>query len=393
MQSRKLKDLSIIFLLNIAIVLVLWLPHILSLNNFYNLDFSNGFNTIFRNYDGIEYIIIAKSGYNPQIIQQLPQQLPSIYYAAHFPGYSLLILAFAPLLGFLKSMLFVSWLFTLLSSIIFYLLIVKNKLSDHPLFLSFLFLVLPARWLIVHSVGSSEPVFIFFILNSIYFFMDFVKSNKFKFLILAGILGLFAQITRPPGILLFISYGIYMLYVFIKAGEQSLSKRFGNLVISSLPLLLIPLGLILIFYQYSQSTISYGDFWAYFHTGDNIHLTFPPFQVFDKNQPWVGDIWLEDIVYILLIGFAGALTLWKKGLYPMSFFVFVYMIASSMVVHRDISRYVLPVFPFILIAFEKFLTSKEFKIVTIILLLAIYLYSQNYILSNTAPIPNPVLFD
>ena len=138
---------------------------------------------------------------------------------------------------------------------------------------------------------------------------------------------------------------------------------------------------------------TYGDFWAYFHSGDNIHLTFPPFQVFNKHQFWVGDIWLEDIIYIFILGFLGGITLLKQKLHLLAFFVLTYLAAASLVAHRDISRYLLPVAPFILIAFEKVLTSREFKIILPILLLAIYLYAQNFLLTNIAPIPNLPLFN
>ena len=85
--------------------------------------------------------------------------------------------------------------------------------------------------------------------------------------------------------------------------------------------------------------------------------------------------------------------LWKRKLYPMAFFVLTYLTAAIFVAHRDISRYILPVTPFILIAFEKVLTSKEFKIILPIIALAIYLYAQNFILSNTAPIPNLEIYN
>jgi len=77
----------------------------------------------------------------------------------------------------------------------------------------------------------------------------------------------------------------------------------------------------------------------------------------------------------------------------MAFFVLIYLAASTLVAHRDISRYLLPIFPFILIAFEKVLTTREFKIILPIILLAIYLYSQNFILANIAPIPNLEIFN
>lgn len=377
-MTKTVKDLVIITLFVIVSTIFVWLPHILALPNLWGLNFSAGFATIYRNFDGLEYVIIAKSFYDPATIESLPAGLGANYFASHFPGYSILIALFAPILGYLKSMLFVSVLFTIFSVWAFYLLVSEFKLSSKPLFLSILFLILPARWLIVHSVGSSEPVFIFFIIMAIYFFMKFEESKKFWHIFLAGFLGLLAQLTRPPGILLFIAL---LLFVFIK-GTANRLKYF--------PLILIPVGLLGIFYIYSQT---YGDFWAYFHSGDNIHLTFPPFQVFNKNQFWVGDIWLEDIIYIFILGFLGGMLLIKQKLYPMAFFVFTYLVASIFVAHRDISRYILPITPFVLIAYERVLTSREFKIILPLILLAIYLYAQNFILANTAPIPNLTPFN
>lgn len=379
--SKTIKDLTIILLLTLALTVLVWLPHILALPNFWGLSFKEGFSTIYRNFDGLEYVIIAKSFYDPGVIASLPQSLPANYFASHFPGYSILINLFAPFLGFLKSMLFVSLASTILAAWAFYFLIRNFKLSFHPLFLSFIFLILPARWLIVHSVGSSEPTFIFFIITAIYFFMKFEQSNKIPYLLWAGVWGLLAQITRPPGILLFIALALYVVWRFRKGWFEQL-KYF--------PLALIPVGLLGIFYIYSQT---YGDFWAYFKSGDNIHLSLPPFQIFNKFQFWVGDIWLEDIIYIFILGFLGGILLWKKKLYPLSFFVLTYLGAATLIVHRDISRYILPATPFILIAFEKVLTSKEFKLILPFILLAIYLYTQNFILQNTAPIPNLNLYN
>lgn len=376
-MSRSIKDCLTLIFITLAITFLIWLPHLLVLPNFWGLSFKEEFSTIYRNFDGLEYVIIAKTFYNPGLIATLPQSLPATYFASHFPGYAILISFFAPFLGFLKSMLFVSLASTILATWAFYFLVRNFKLSSHPLFLSLAFLILPARWLIVHSVGSSEPTFILFIILAIYFFMKFEQAEKFMYIAMAGIFGLLAQITRPPGILLFIAL---LLFIFIKGTNR----------LKYFPLILIPLGLLGVFYLYS---LTYGDFWAYFKSGDNIHLTFPPFQVFNRDQFWVGDIWLEDIIYTLTLGFLGGVILLKRKLYILAFFVLTYLLASTLVVHRDISRYILPIAPFILIAFEKVLTSKEFKIILPIILLAIYLYSQNFILANTAPVPNLQLFN
>lgn len=381
-MRNKFKDLTVLGILAVILNFLVWLPHLLSLPNFWGLDFSAGFNTIYRNFDGLEYVAIAKSFYNPDILGQIPLSLPSSYYASHFPGYAVLINTFAPILGYLKSMLLTSLIATILAVWAFYLLLKDFKLTEKPLLLSIIFLILPARWLIVHSVGSSEPLFIFFAILSIYFFMKFEHAGKAANILLAGFFGMLAQITRPPGILLFIAFSLYLLWKY----RLSVSKIIARII----PLSLIPFGILGIFFLFSQTL---GDFWAYFHSGDNIHLTFPPFQVFNQNQFWVGDIWLEDIIYIFIIGSLGGILLLKQKLYIPAFFVMTYLAAGALIAHRDISRYLLPVFPFVLIAFEKILTSREFKIILPIIAAAIYLYAQNFILGNTAPVANPVLFN
>lgn len=390
LKNQTLINLFLISLFVIITTILVWLPHYLFLPNFWGLNFENGFNTIYRNYDGLEYIVIAKTFYDPILIAALPQSLPANYYAAHFPGYALLILIFAPIFGALKSMLFVSIVSTILSAWAFFFLVRDFKLTQHPLFLTLIFLILPARWIIVRSVGSSEPLFILLVILSLYFFMKFEAVQKIPFIFASAFFGALAQFTRPPGALLFIALGLYILFMaFNNLKKDSFKNVFLNLF-KYMPLLLIPLTLLGIFYWYS---IAYNDFWAYFHSGDNIHLVFPPYQVFNKGQFWVGEIWLEDVVYILILGFLASITLFKKQLLPLAFFTLTYLTASSLVAHRDISRYLLPIAPFAIIAFEKTLTSREFKIVLIIVAFALYLYTQNFLIQNVAPIPNPTYFD
>lgn len=384
------RDILILTGLNILTAFLIWLPFYLRINNFLGLNFSNGLDTIYRNFDGLEYVIIAKTFYQSNLIAHLPQSLPAIYYAAHFPGYALLMLPFAPILGFLKSMVFISLLFTTLSSIAFYYLVKDLKLSQHPLLLSIIFLILPARWLIVHSVGSAEPIFIFFTISALYCFLKYELNKKYQFIIYSAIFGMLAQITRPPGILLFIALVFYLIWQIFQKREKNILRRTISTAVTYSPLLLIPATLLGVFYWY---LLTYHDFFAYFHSGDNIHLTFPPYQVFNKNQFWVGSIWLEDIIYISILGFLGGVMLLKQKLYPLAFFVLTYLGASILIAHRDISRYILPISPFVLIAFEKVLVSKEFKIVLAIVALAIYLYAQNFLIANTAPVPNPEIFN
>lgn len=388
-MSKTVKDLSFICAFVLTSTLLIWLPYLLKIPNFWGLNFSHGFETIYRNFDGLEYIIIAKTGYSPEILKTIPQFLPEKYYASHFPGFSIIIYLFSFVFGYLKSMLLVSLIFTITSAAAFYFLVKDFKLTTQPLFLTLVFLILPARWIVVRSVGSAEPMFIFFTLLTFYFLLKALQNGLRPGLIfLSAITAVFATLTRPPGVLIALSILIFLIWQTTIVKEKTFLKI--KYLLSFYPFLLVPLTLLGIFYWFGASL---GDFWAYFHSGDNIHLVFPPFQVFNINQYWVGTAWLEDVVYIFILELFGGLLLLKQKMYPIAFFVLTYLLASFFVAHRDISRYTLPITPFVIIAFEKVLVSREFKIVLVILSLAIYLYTQNFILTNTAPVPNLSAFN
>jgi len=371
------RDLIILILATLASTLLIWLPFIIGL--------SQGMLTVFANYDGPNFIVIAKTLYNKELIRasfSLP--IPLEYYPAHLPGYPFLIKFFDFFFPGTWSMLISTLITTIAAVLIFYLFIKKFKLSTSPFFLSLLFLFLPARWLVVRSVGSPEPLFIFALLASFYFFKSALSpvsenliSNKkiitIDFL-LAGIFGALAQITKTPGILLFLAYGVWLMVLAIK------KKKF---VYQAWPLLLMPLSILGVFVFYYFQT---GDFLAYFHSGDNFHLVFPPFQAFATGRNWLGDFWLEDMVYVYLFGALTVVLLFKQKLYDLATFALIFFTATLFVAHRDLSRYSLPLMPFALIAFAPFLEKKEFKIVFLIVLIPIYFYAINFILHNTAPI-------
>src|SRR3989344_1806091 len=138
-MSKRVNHLILIATFVIISTFAVWLPHLLELQSFWGLNFSKGFNTIYRNFDGLEYIVIAKTFYNPSLIAGIPQELPAGYFAAHFPGFPLLIALFALLLGFLKSMLFVTMLSTIAAAIAFYFLVKDFKLTSNPLLLTLIF--------------------------------------------------------------------------------------------------------------------------------------------------------------------------------------------------------------------------------------------------------------
>ena len=372
--KKSWRDFLIISLISLASTALIWLPFFLRLPRFWNINLpTGGMATIMKNFDGLYYVVIAKSLYHPEIIKNLvPFDLPVIYYAAHFPLYPLLIRIGSLAINSLWSMLSISVLAGLLSALVFYLFLKEFKLSKEPLWLTIIYLLFPARWLIVRSVGSPESLFILFLLLSFYFFK---KKNWW----LAGGFGALAQLTKPPGILLFLAYGIYLLWQNWQSIKEDWQTKLSQLIKTYAPLFLIPLALLAVSLYYLYI---YGDFFAYFHSGDNIHLFWPPLQIFNAAAAWVGTYWLEEAIYIYLIGILGVIYLFKQKRDDLAIFAAIFYFTTLFISHRDISRYSLPMLPFILIAFDKFLVRKEFKIALAIIILPIYLYAINFIAGN-----------
>lgn len=364
------------FLILVAFALVptflIWLPFFFRISPFWKIPLpQNGIATIVANYDGPLYLVIAKTFYNPELIKanfQFP--LPIEYYASHFPLFPLLIKTFSfltsvtNLAGFPYSMLLVTLASSILAIYFFYRL-AKDYLDEkRALFLTFIFSIFPARWLVVRSVGTPEPLFLAALIASIYYF----KNKKY---LAAGIWGAIAQLVKPPGIILFFAFLLSTL----------ISKNYKK----AWPIVFIPLALIPVFILFG---IQLKDFWAYFHSGDNIHLFFPPFQIFNYSAPWVGTFWLEEIIFVYLIGAVGIIKLWQKKESVLFYFTGLFFIISLFISHRDIVRYSLPMAPFLLIAFSETLVKKEFRIVLCLIAIPIYLFSLAFISQNVMPISN-----
>lgn len=353
-----MKKILLLWTIVISSTIVVWLPFLKA----------HRMNNVFANYDGPNYIVVAKCWYNKDCIgKNFSLPLPLEYYPAHLPGYPFLISIFDRFLPGWYAMLFVNIVATGSMTTILYLLLASLKIKS-AMFLSLVSLFLPARMLILRSVGSPETLFIALILVSILFFRK-------KSYLLAGLSLAVAQTIKTPAILLFIAYGLHIL----------IHDNFKPIKwIKKWPLLLGPLVILPIFWFFKQQT---GNFLAYFHSGDNFHLTFSPFQTFISSRSWLGDFWLEDIVYIYLLGGLAIAYLFKKYKYDIIvIFPAIFYLTTLFVAHRDISRYSAPLYPFWIIAFADLLKKKEFKTVFLILLPAVYLYAVNFINYNVAPI-------
>jgi Gpi18-like mannosyltransferase len=380
-MKTKLKALWPIILMSLVPTFLIWLPFFLRLESFWTIPLpQNGMATIVANYDGPLYIVIAKTLYNKALITtNYAFSLPAEYYAAHLPLFPWLIRAFSSILGYPYAMLGITLTSSVLALYFFNKLALQFvKEKNDALWLTFVFSILPARWLIVRSVGSAEPLFVAAIIASIYYF----RNKKYWY---AGIWGVVAQLIKSPGILLFIAYAFAIIAPHInKLATTSINKWAKILSLKKVyPLILIPISLLGVFVYYQ---FVFNDFWAYFNSGDNIHLFFPPFQIFNYSAPWVGTFWLEEIIFVYLIGLMGLIKLFKQKAGAIAWFVGIFFTSILFVSHRDIIRYSLPIIPFLILAFSKTIIKKDFKIVMCVLAVPIYLFSLAYISQNVMQI-------
>ena len=380
-MQKKFNSFLPILAISILPTLLIWLPFFLRIKNFWTIPLpSEGMASIVSNFDGPLFIVVAKSLYNPEVIKSFPLNLPVEYYAAHFPLFPILIRTFSSFVGYPYSMLLVTMASSFLALFFFNKLACQYLNKKDALFLTAVFSIFPARWLVVRSVGSAEPLFVASVIASIYFF----KKKKY---LLAGIWGGIAQFCKSPGILLFLSYISFLIFPRLKEiATTNFSTWIKKIKINQkLPLLLIPLSLLLVFILYA---ITYKDFFAYFNSGDNVHLFFPPFTIFNYSAPWVGTFWLEEIIFIYLLGGLALSKFLTKEKGIITWFFAFFFVSTLFVSHRDLLRYSLPLVPFALIAFRETLIKKEFRYILAFLTVPIYLFSLAYISQNIMPIGN-----
>lgn len=379
-MPTKIKLILVITLLALIPTILLWIPFAIRVKTFWSIPLpQNGMATIVSNYDGPLFLVVAKSLYNKEIIKGMTNfLLPTEYYAAHFPLYPLLIKFFAPLFGFPYAMLTVTLLSSILALFFFNKFINQYLNKKDALWATFIFSIFPARWLIVRSVGSAEPLFVASIIASVYFF----QNKKYLY---AGLWGVIAQLTKSPGILLFTAFLGYIIFKEARriALKEVVKSIKGIEMIKYLPILLIPLSLLSVFVFYK---IRMNDFLAYFHSGDNLHLFFPPFQIFNYSAPWVGTFWLEEIIFIYLAGALGVMRLIGKREGVLSWFTGIFFLTTLFVAHRDLMRYFLPIVPFLFAAFSDLITKREFKVAMVIITIPIFLFTLAFISQNAMPI-------
>lgn len=316
---------------------------------------------VWENFDGLYYVVVAKTWYDKTAIANLFSfPLPLEYYPAHFPLYPALIwlTANTGLVTHPSAMLVVNLIASAVVAVGMVWLAKQYQWGKEPVWFGIAWLFWWPRMWAVRSVGSPEILFIGLVIASLYFF----DAKKYWWSAIAGSL---AMLTKSPGILLFVAYGL----LFRK---------------KSWPVVLIPITLVTLFGFYYVRT---GDFWAYFHSGDNIHLQALPFKVFDASQPWVGTWWLEEIMWIYLVGGIGVYKAWQKNRVWGTFGA-IFLASIMFVSHRDVSRYALPLVPVVLFGLAELLDKRAVRVALVLATIPALAYTVNFMMYNFAPVPN-----
>jgi hypothetical protein len=308
---------------------------------------------ISRYLDGPLYIYVAKTLY--VVPAQTPLDLPGYYFACHLALFPVLIRLFSSM-GYQQAMLFIVIVSSTLAVLIFYMLVKEFKYSVDPFWLSIVFIFFPSRWLLYHSIGAAEPLFIMLVLASLYCFK---KDWALAACLIAGL----ATITKIFGLLLFVSYVALFIY----------KKQYRRLPYA----LFIPafLGVNFLIYQFI-----YGDFLAYFKWNGSFMSIVPFMDFFSsalKGQTDQAELFMA--IYVLYI--LGALRLRK---HPELFAVALpFALFMAFVWHPDISRYLLPIAPLaLLIGFDDIICRKEFKWIFPLIVIFGFIYCWGIIPTN-----------
>lgn len=312
---------------------------------------------LFRYWDGPNYLYVARTLYDiPADHPFTPYNTTPAYFACHLPLYPLLIRLFSYAMGYTGGMIAVTLLCTGLATVLFYYLLRESQAVVNPFWSALISLYLPMRWMIYHSVGATEPLFLCLVFGSM---LSFLRKNYALAFVLCGL----SATTRIVGAL----FGLAYLLVLIH------EKRWKLMPL--LALIPVPLFATFSFYAYR-----FGDFWAYFSWNSKL-LNPMPMQVLinfaGNNNTQHAELYL--IMYVVYG--AGVFLLWR---WPLFFwYSLVFYIFNLFIFHEDLSRYYIPIAPLALIvAYDKVLSQRAFKLIFPLLVIGIYLYSWPLVEKN-----------
>ncbi len=317
---------------------------------------------IHRYWDGPPYMYIAMTLYDvPEDHPFTGHGLPRNYFANHLPAYPMLIRALTPLsLGsYPAAMILATLLSSVAAAVLFYEVLKAYALVVSPLWTAILFSFVPARWLIYHSVGATEPLFLCFV------FAAFLVLERGRPVSVVTFVAL-ASLTRFTGVLLIPIFAL--VYAERRQWRRSAMMGLGGLGLLSL----------FTFYHFV-----FGDFFAYFnwnaeHQSRIIAAPFAKFRAYAATNQFLST---ELFIWMFVAYGAGTLALWRHR--AVFIYAAVYFLFCTLISHRDLPRYLSVVAPFsLLVGFDPVLSRPAVRWALPLAMLLSYVYAWGYIPFN-----------
>ncbi|OIO23916.1 hypothetical protein AUJ65_02585 [Candidatus Micrarchaeota archaeon CG1_02_51_15] len=350
-----MKHCALIGAAAVLAMLAVWSPFLLDDNA----------DAISRYWDGPSYVTVAYSLYAADNAVYSAYSLKPVFYAAHFPAYPLAIRALS-FMGYFNAMLLATAFFTVLACTAFYFLAREYAQPDAAFLLSLLFTVFPARWLLYHSVGATEPLFIFAAIASVYF----LRKKSFGACAAFAVL---ATLTRVNGVLLFPAF-IVALWL---QDRRSLNAK----TLAWLSLIPVSFACLLCFHW-----LQFGDFFAAFQVNAGYA------QGFLSSITAYGGAQAGELTVLLFAAYAaGVARLWQRKRFELCLVAIVFIFPILFLAHNDASRYLLPAAPFaLLLAFDDVLAPllkrKSFWLAVALYVAAALVYCWNVLPQNLMPL-------
>jgi hypothetical protein len=294
-----------------------------------------------RYWDGPHYMYVARTLYHvPADHPFTVYGLPPAYFASHFPGYPLLIrgLTLVTAGSYPVAMILATLLSAVGAALLFHEVLRRYDLVVSPVWTGALFAVIPPRWILYHSVGASEPLFLCAIFAAL---LALRAERPWRVaLFLAA-----ACLTRVVGVV-FVG-GFVLLYL--------IRRQWLRAAMMALPLVAVA-GL----FAFYGSV--FGDPLAAFrwNVGERGMLGMVPYAgVFLPEK--LGNFRAAELYVILHLTYAygtACLRRHRDILVP----TLVYLVFATFLVDRDITRFLLPIAPFaLLVGLDDVLSRPTFR--------------------------------
>ncbi|HEX7252012.1 MAG TPA: hypothetical protein VF376_03950 [Thermoanaerobaculia bacterium] len=289
-------------------------------------------------WDGPSYMMIAHDFYEVRPGNPLaPDVTQPPFYASHLPGYPLLVRALS-FVGYDHALLLATILSMCAATLLFYRLLRDVYRSEHAAYLALVFIFLPPRWVLYHSVGASEPLFLAAVFASLYLF----ERQRIG---LACVAAAVASVTRFAGLLIIPAYACFLF--------RRKAPRW-----SWLWLAVIPIGPALYSWYFIRN---YGSVFPAIDRNLLIISNPIPFWHLYRILHSFGSPNTSGELYILatVVYMIGLLRLWR---FPVLFTYCLFQFAFVAITSYDNLRYYLAIMPFALIfAFEDVIGRPSFR--------------------------------